>query len=79
MMLYILAHEIVHIEQRVKNRIVISERDNGQKVCFNDEEFLIDDGDDETSLPWELEAVTRGDELIESLMEYMDTCEEPII
>lgn len=79
MMLFMLAHEIVHVEQRVRNRIVISDRDNGQKVCFNGEEFLVDDGDDETSLPWELEAVTRGDELIDSLMEHMDTCEGLII
>jgi len=69
-MLFHLAHEIVHIEQRIRNKIVIQYRDNGEKVWFNDDEFLIKHGDSELSQPWELDACKRGDKLIDLLIEH---------
>lgn len=71
-MLFNLAHEIVHIEQRVRNKIVTQRRDTGEEVWFNGEEFFINFGDSELSQPWELDACKRGDELIESLIEHID-------
>lgn len=72
MMLFSLAHEIVHIEQRVRNKIVTQRHDNGEEVWFNDEEFFVKFEDSELSLPWELDACKRGDELIESLIEHVN-------
>jgi len=71
-MLFHLAHEIVHIEQRIKKRFISYGRDNGEQVWFNGEEFFVNYGDSEISQPWELDACNRGDELIESLIEHMD-------
>ena len=71
-MLFNLAHEIVHIEQRVRNKIVTQRRDTGEEVWFNGEEFFINFGDSEISQPWELDACKRGDKLIDSLIEHID-------
>ena len=71
-MLFNLAHEIVHIEQRITNKFISYGRDNGEEVWFNGEEFFVNHGDSEISQPWELDACKRGDELIESLIEHID-------
>lgn len=73
-MLLALAHEIIHVYQRVRNKIVIQIHDTKEEVWYGDKTYFVKDGDDESELPWELEAYNESLGLFYSLIGYMEKC-----
>jgi len=76
-MISTLAHEMVHVQQKVRNRLQVKYHPTDEHISVNrwgGMTFYTDDRQPETEMPWEIEAVEVCDELLAKFVEFLEAC-----
>ena len=74
-----LAHEMVHVQQKVRNRLQVREDPNNEHISMNRWKgsiFHTDHRQSEAEMPWELEAAAVAEKLLDKYVLFLETCVE---
>lgn len=77
--LHTLAHEMVHVAQHVRDRMIVKHHpteDDTAITIFDGKEYIIKGDIDEKDYPWEVEAVAIGEPLFDHFFDYLTACSE---
>jgi len=78
-MISILAHEMTHVQQKVRNRMQLRDDPNDENITvtrWEGKTYRSDHRLSEASFPWEIEAVETAENLMAKYVSFLETCVE---